>query len=53
VYVEYARGWKEYYNLGNDPHQLNNIPSLAPTGAPALLADLQACEGAECRALEE
>jgi N-acetylglucosamine-6-sulfatase len=53
VYVEYARGWREYYDLSSDPHQLNNKPSLAPANAPAILADLRACEGAECRRLEE
>lgn len=53
VYVEYERGWKEYYDLGNDPYQLNNSPSLAPADAPALLANLRACTATECRLLEE
>jgi N-acetylglucosamine-6-sulfatase len=53
LYVEYDQGWKEYYDLDSDPHQLRNIPSLAPANAPAILADLRACEGAECRRLEE
>ncbi|MDH3706112.1 MAG: sulfatase [Acidimicrobiia bacterium] len=53
VYVEWANGDREYYDLGTDPYQLDNI---YPTLTPALQADLaaaldaafDACTGAVC-----
>jgi N-acetylglucosamine-6-sulfatase len=56
VYVEYASGEKEYYDLLKDPHQMENIASsLSPQKLAALsrsLASLKACAGAACRAAE-
>jgi N-acetylglucosamine-6-sulfatase len=57
VYVEYASGDRELYDLAADPHQLTNLASDA---SPALLgslserlAALEACAGATCRSAED
>lgn len=57
LYVEYATGERELYDLLADPNQLHN---LAATADPALLgelsprlAELRGCAGAACRAAEE
>jgi N-acetylglucosamine-6-sulfatase len=57
LYVEYANGERELYDLQTDPYQLQN---LAATADPALLADLAAqldhlrvCAGADCRTAED
>ena len=57
LYVEYANGDRELYDLHADPYQLQN---LAATADPALLAELAAnldrlrlCAGADCRAAED
>ncbi|WBB62009.1 sulfatase [Streptomyces sp. WMMC500] len=55
LYVEYAHGEREYYDLDSDPDQLTNqwddLPSADRRKLHAWLADLKACEGAdECRA---
>jgi arylsulfatase A-like enzyme len=56
VYVEYASGEKEYYDLVKDPYQMENTAGMLP---PALLARLSGrvaalrnCAGAACRAAE-
>ncbi|MCB0215584.1 MAG: sulfatase-like hydrolase/transferase [Chloroflexi bacterium] len=56
TYVELATGERELYDNPADPYQLSN---LAATADPSLLAELsawlralQACAGADCRALE-
>ena len=56
LYVEYASGERELYDIQADPYQLQN---LAATADPALLADLAAaldhlrlCTAADCRAAE-
>jgi N-acetylglucosamine-6-sulfatase len=56
LYVEYASGERELYDMQADPYQLQN---LAATADPALLADLAAgldhlrlCAGADCRGTE-
>lgn len=53
TYVEYAKGWRELYDLATDPDQLAN---LAANADPALLAALSArlaalgrCVGDGCR----
>jgi N-acetylglucosamine-6-sulfatase len=50
LYVEYADGEREYYDLRRDPFELNNAAgSLAPAHALALhgtLARMQGCHGA-------
>jgi arylsulfatase A-like enzyme len=57
VYVEYADGWRELYDLESDPHQLDN---QAATADPATLrtlavdlARLADCAGETCRAAED
>ena len=56
LYVEYATGEKELYNLALDPHQLTNrYPSASPRLRQSLQARLDAltgCAGAECRRAE-
>ena len=56
VYVEYADGEIEYYDLKTDPYQLQNLAgSLSQETLDALHAKLEAlkaCEGSECRDLE-
>ena len=56
LYVEYATGERELYDLAADPYELQ---TLAQTAAPALLhalaaelAALRACAGEQCRAAE-
>ena len=56
LYVEYATGEKELYDLKNDPYQLQNLAAQDDT---ALLAQLSArarqlitCAGAACRSAE-
>ena len=56
LYVEYADGFVELYDLHMDPFQMENI---ATTADPALLAylsdwlhNLKTCAGAQCRALD-
>ncbi|HEY1374968.1 MAG TPA: sulfatase [Candidatus Binatia bacterium] len=53
LYVEYATGEKELYDVRSDPHEMHN---LARTSSPELLAelskrvsDLKHCAGAACR----
>ena len=57
LYVEYANGERELYDMQTDPYQLQN---LAATADPTLLADLAAdldqlrvCAGADCRSAED
>jgi arylsulfatase A-like enzyme len=57
LYVQYANGERELYDLHADPFQLQN---LAPTADAALLADfaarldqLRVCVGASCRRAED
>jgi arylsulfatase A-like enzyme len=57
LYVEYANGERELYDMQTDPHQLQN---LAATADPELVAELAAnldhlrlCTGAECRIAED
>jgi arylsulfatase A-like enzyme len=56
VYIEYATGEKEFYDLRADLHQLNNLAAKAD---PALLKELAArlnelqnCTGDQCRVIE-
>jgi N-acetylglucosamine-6-sulfatase len=50
VYVEYANGEREYYDLRSDPYELTNTyPELSPSQAEVLhsqLARLESCSGA-------
>jgi arylsulfatase A-like enzyme len=54
MYVEYANGEREYYDLDSDPYELTNIyPELSPDQVDALhsrLARMESCHGtASCR----
>jgi arylsulfatase A-like enzyme len=56
LYVEYLGGFRELYDLREDPLELRNIvegsdPSLL-AALSNLLADLSSCTGADCRAVE-
>jgi arylsulfatase A-like enzyme len=50
IYVEYANGEREYYDLKSDPYELTNTyPTLSPSKVDALhsqLAGLESCRGA-------
>ncbi|MGH3243780.1 MAG: sulfatase family protein [Spirillospora sp.] len=54
LWVEYAGGAREYYDLGRDPYQLDNaVRRLAPERRRQLhemVRRLRNCQGAECRA---
>jgi hypothetical protein len=57
MYVEYATGERELYDLRHDPYELHNIVT---TASPALVAslshedaELAACKAAACRAIED
>lgn len=56
VYVEYASGEKEYYDLMEDPYQMENTASKLPPATLEKLskrvAALKACAAAACRAAE-
>ncbi|MEU5882505.1 sulfatase [Spirillospora sp. NPDC047279] len=53
LYVEYAGGQREYYDITTDPHQLTNtVGSLPPARLKELqkrLHDLEKCKGGTCR----
>jgi len=49
VYVEYANGEKEYYDLKMDPYQLENRPEDAPQATKDMLGALKDCAGDSCR----
>ena len=62
VYVEYADGEREYYNLARDPNELHNTygrlrakstraPAQRPTGGPQLPQRQKLLGGAAARAL--
>jgi arylsulfatase A-like enzyme len=56
VYIEYANGEREYYDLGKDPYQMKNAaPSLPPAFLEKLttrVAALKACKAEGCRTAE-
>jgi N-acetylglucosamine-6-sulfatase len=53
VYVEYADGEREYYDLRRDPNELDNAVSRVPAGRLAqlksMLHRLEKCSGKACR----
>ena len=57
LYVEYATGERELYDLGEDPYQLDNrYGRTDPESLRRLegrLAALRGCSGSGCRAAEE
>jgi arylsulfatase A-like enzyme len=56
LYVEYADGEREFYDLRTDPYQLQNIASTADKNLlaqfAAQLAQMRRCIGAGCRTAE-
>jgi len=57
TYAEYATGERELYDDAADPYQLRNLAGTADAGLlarlSALTGALAACEGVECRRLED
>jgi N-acetylglucosamine-6-sulfatase len=53
VYVEYASGEEEYYDLRADPYQLENRPQDAPQSMKEALAALKDCAGDGCRKADQ
>jgi N-acetylglucosamine-6-sulfatase len=53
VYVEYADGEREYYEVRRDPNELDNaigrVPAKRLTQLKAMLHKLEKCSGKECR----
>jgi arylsulfatase A-like enzyme len=57
LYVEYAEGWRELYDLERDPYQIDNqIRDAEPAVMESLSASLRRlaqCSGRSCRAAED
>ncbi len=57
LYVEYAGGERELYDLKQDPYELNNLVATADSGLLSQLAAwlkaLRACSAASCRTAEQ
>ena len=57
LYVEYATGEKELYDLGSDPYELQNLASTADPSRLAQLSSwlsgLRPCAASSCREQEE
>ncbi|NWF64632.1 MAG: sulfatase [Chloroflexi bacterium] len=57
VYVEYANGEIEFYDLTRDPHQLENLAGSLSVETLSLLHEkleaLTICEASACRSMEE
>ncbi|MFP3968534.1 sulfatase [Actinomadura fulvescens] len=53
LYVEYANGQREYYDIRRDPHQLNNTFGRLSPGQlkklRSMLRELTTCKGRECQ----
>jgi arylsulfatase A-like enzyme len=52
VYVEYATGEEEYYDLTRDPYQLESRPEAAPQEIKRDLKALKTCAGEACAEAE-
>ena len=52
VYVRYESGEEEYYDLREDPYQLQSKPQDAPLSIKAKLESLKGCAGDGCRKVE-
>jgi arylsulfatase A-like enzyme len=54
VYVEYADGEREYYDVRKDPYELDNaisrVPATRLNRLKSMLHRLEKCAGEECRA---
>ncbi len=57
IYIEYATGERELYDLSEDPAQLDNLAASADAGRIEALSErlaaLTGCAGAACRAIED
>jgi arylsulfatase A-like enzyme len=57
LYVEYATGERELYDVARDPHELENAIATAPRqlvdALAVRVAALRACAGAACREVED
>lgn len=54
--MRYSTGEEELYDLGTDPYQLENLADSRPAEVSELserIRNLEACEGAGCRAAED
>jgi N-acetylglucosamine-6-sulfatase len=51
-YIEYASGFKEYYNLASDPYEMISTPGSASAALVDRLQRLKACAAATCRSIE-
>ncbi|PWH16249.1 MAG: sulfatase [Anaerolineae bacterium] len=55
-YVEYENGEREFYDLVNDPYEMQNLASRLPEKTLLVLhtwlAQLQTCRAAQCRQIE-
>jgi hypothetical protein len=51
-YIEYASGFKEYYNLNTDPNEMSSTPGSASATLVDRLQRLKTCAGATCRSIE-
>jgi N-acetylglucosamine-6-sulfatase len=53
VYIEYASGETEYYDLKADPYQLESRPREAPEAMKEALAALEDCAGDDCKKADD
>jgi N-acetylglucosamine-6-sulfatase len=53
VYVRYETGEEEYYDLAEDPHQLESRAEEAPPSLKEGLPALEGCSGSGCREAED
>jgi arylsulfatase A-like enzyme len=51
-YIEYASGFKEYYDLSTDPHEMISTPGSASASLVDRLQRLKTCAAATCRSIE-
>jgi N-acetylglucosamine-6-sulfatase len=51
-YIEYASGFKEYYNLNTDPNEMTSTPGSASASVVDRLQRLKTCAAATCRSIE-
>jgi hypothetical protein len=52
-YIEYASGFKEYYNLSTDPYEMTSTPDSASASVVDRLQRLKTCAAATCRSIED
>jgi arylsulfatase A-like enzyme len=51
-YIEYASGFKEYYNLNSDPNEMTSTPGSASASLVDRLQRLKTCAADTCRSIE-